>query len=667
MREKIKNQSDYNELVDQMIEYDKLYYDTHKPEISDYEYDLLFKQLEEFEKSNPSLIHPESPTQRVSETLQKGFKKQEHITPMMSLANTYSQDELKDFINRVYKLTKKKELNFVCELKMDGIAVSLHYENKKLVKALTRGNGRIGDDVLLNVKTIKSLPLILKGENIPNFLEVRAEIYMSIEAFQKINEKREDKNLELWANPRNAAAGSLKLLNSKEVAKRNLQIACYTIAKGNPNKTQYETLQYLKKLNLPTSSEDHIAKCKNTSGIIAFSDKILEKRKKLFFEIDGIVVKVDDLFLYPKLGVTGKHPRYAAAYKYAPEQAETQIKEITVQVGRTGVLTPVAELKPVLLAGSTISRATLHNEDEIKKKDIRLNDYVIIEKGGDVIPKVISVVLKKRGENSKPWHMPRKCPACGTVITRRENEVAVRCVNTKCAAQRLRQLIFYASKQAHDIEHLGERVVTQLVEKGLVSRPSDFYLLDTNSLKKLEGFKEKSIKNLLNSIEKAKFCTLARFIMGLSIPFIGIETAELLANSFHTIENLIKASDDDLLSIEGIGEKMAESIVGHFKDPHVLEEIKLLLKHGVKIQKIKIDKDSSHPFFDKIFVITGTLDEFSRDEVKDKIKSKGGKVSSSVSKNTDYLILGADPGSKYSKAKKLNIPILTEEKFKKYI
>jgi len=663
MQKSLNNQNEYNDLVDQMIEYDKLYYDTHKPAISDYEYDKLFKLLENFEAEHSSLIHPESPTQRVSEALQEGFRKCEHASPMLSLANTYSKEELSDFINRIYKLTKGKPVEFSCELKMDGVAISLRYEDKKLIRALTRGNGRIGDEVTLNIKTIKGLPLVLKGDDIPSPLEIRAEVYMGVSTFQKINLKRIEDGLEPWANPRNAAAGSLKLLDSKEVAKRKLRLVCYAIAEGNSKSSQYETIKYLNELKLPTASSDHLARCKSVNEIIAFSDKILTERKDLPFEIDGIVIKVDDLPLHQQLGVTGKHPRFAVAYKYAPEQAETKINEISVQVGRTGVLTPVAELDPVLLAGSTISRATLHNEDEIKKKDIRVGDYVIIEKGGDVIPKVVQVVKEKRKEGLKKWHMPTVCPACNGTISHKEKEVAARCTNPNCIAQRLRTLIFYASKQALDIEHLGEKIVTQLVEKGLVSRPSDFYLLDENSLSKLGGFKEKSIQNLLSSIAKSKSCPLSRFIMGLSIPYIGIETAELLANHFSNIENLIKASVEELVSIEGIGEKMADSIVNFFKKPHSLEEIDLLLKHGVIIQKIKKQKDLTHLFSGKTFVITGTLDKYSRDEAKELIKLRGGKVTGSVSKNTDYILLGSDPGSKYEKAKKLSIAILSEEKF----
>lgn len=662
----IVNEKSYIELVEKMIEYDKLYYDEHKPLISDYEYDCLFKQLEAFEKNHPELIHPESPTQRVSEALSVGFEKKEHMTPMLSLANTYSEKELKEFMDRVYKLLEKENVLFSVELKMDGVACSIRYEKGKLVRALTRGNGKIGDDVTSNIKTIQSLPLQLKGDDIPDLLEVRAEVYMNIRSFQRINQQRQDAGLDIWANPRNAAAGSLKLLDSKEVAKRRLQVICYGIAeKVSSITTQFESIAYLKKLGLPTAQKEHICLCKNLEEVLTFSHKIQKKRSDLPFEIDGIVIKVNDLSFHKFLGVTGKHPRYAAAYKFQPEQAVTTIEEITVQVGRTGVLTPVAELKPVILAGSTISRATLHNQEEIQRKDIRINDTVTIEKGGDVIPKVVQVDLGRRAPDSKVWKMPATCPACQSKVVQHEKEVAVRCPNPKCTGQRLRGLIYFASKSAMDIEHLGEKVVMQLVEKNLVTRPSDFYLLDEKALQSLEGFKEKSIQNLLASIEKSKQCSLSKFIMALSIPFVGSETADLLARQFGSLEKIMQADQSMLCAIEGIGEKMAEAIVQYFKDPAHLEEIHRLQKHGIVLQKIKpIQK---HSFAGKVFVLTGSLQNYTRQEATYLIKERGGKVSGSVSKNTDYLLLGEEPGSKYEKAKKLNVTILTEEAFKQRI
>ncbi len=661
----IKNQKEYIKLVEEMIEHDKHYYAEHKPLVSDYEYDLILKELQKWEKDHPDLILDNSPTHRVGEALTKGFKHAEHLTPMLSLANTYSKDELEDFLNRIYKLLEKKDIKFCSELKMDGTAISIRYEKGKMTRALTRGKGKIGDDVTSNIKTIKSLPLKLFGKNIPDLIEVRGEVFMHIKTFQNLNKKREEEGLDLFANPRNAAAGSLKLLDPKEVAKRKLDIVCYGIANAEKYvETQYEMHSYLKKLGLPISCEKHFKLCKNLEDILAFAAFIEKQRKDLSFEIDGIVIKTNNVTSHNKLGVTGKSPRYAVAYKFAPEQAVTKIKDITVQVGRTGVLTPVAELEPVFLAGSTISRATLHNEDEIKRKDIRINDVVVIEKGGDVIPKVVSVDFKKRSRESKPFKMPDRCPICGSDVIHKKGEVAIRCLNPKCSAQKIRRLIFFASKEAMDIEHLGTRVMEELIDNNFVSRPSDIYLLSSEMLSNLEGFKEKSIENLLNSIEKSKNCNLSQFIMGLGIKYVGKETADLLADYSKDIKKLTKITEDELINIEGIGEKVARSIIGYFSDVNNLEEIDLLLLHGVKPQEVKSKALSGHLFDKKVFVLTGSLQEYTRVEATNLIKQRGGKTSSSVSKNTDFVLVGDEPGSKYNKAKKLGIKILSEKEFK---
>ncbi|MBI5346807.1 MAG: NAD-dependent DNA ligase LigA, partial [Chlamydiae bacterium] len=405
---------------------------------------------------------------------------------------------------------------------------------------------------------------------------------------------------------------------------------------------------------------------KNLEEILAFADKISKEREKLPFEIDGIVIKVDDISLHKKLGTTGKTPRFAVAYKFAPEQAETKIKDITVQVGRTGVLTPVAELEPVFLAGSTISRATLHNQDEINRKDIRIGDTVIIEKGGDVIPKVVEVDFRKRAPNVLAWHMPKKCPVCGFEAIHVPEEVAFRCINTKCPGRNLRKLIFFASKAALDIENMGAKVVEKLVEKGFVSKFSDIFTLNEEKLSQLEGFKEKSIKNLLQSIEKAKGCSLSRFIMGIGIKYVGEETADLLADYAKNLDHLMMISKEELLKLEGIGEKVADAILEYFKDPQNIEEIKLLLQHGVKPQEVKA-KLTDHYFSGKVFVLTGSLKNYSRQEAANLIKDRGGKTSASVSSSTDYVLVGEDPGSKYDKAKELNIKILSEEEFAKML
>ncbi len=651
-----------------MIGHDKRYYDEVKPTITDQEYDRKMHQLMAYEKAHPEEIDPNSPAQRVAEAPTEGFVQRPHLVPMYSLANTYSEEEVGDFVKRVHKLLEKKEVAFCCELKMDGTAISLRYEKGKLVHALTRGNGKKGDDVTANIKTIHSVPLKLSGSHIPDVMEVRGEVYLSLATFRSINAEREEVGLEPFANPRNAAAGSLKLLDPREVAKRKLNIVTYGIAEGeSPVKSQCEVHEFLKKCGLPTAAPKHLAIADTLASIMKFAEKIHEEREELPFEIDGIVIKVDDLKAHGVLGHTGKIPRFAIAYKFAPEQAHTHIDEITVQVGRTGVLTPVAELKPVFLAGSTISRATLHNQDEIERKDIRVGDWVIIEKGGDVIPKVVEVDLKKRPKDSKPWHMPKHCPICNTGVVHHKDEVAIRCPNPNCGGQQVRRIIYFASKHAMDIEHMGEKVVEQLVDKGLVKRISDIYLLDAEKLSKLEWFKEKSIQNLLASIDASRKCSFARFLMGLGIKYVGTETAELLASHAKDLDELIHMDAEDLAKIEGIGEKTAEAIADFFKDGGNREEIKLLLKHGVHLQRAVKTKIAGHLFDGKVFVLTGTLSHFSRDEASALIKERGGKVSGSVSKNTDYVLVGEDPGSKYDKAKELKIKILGEDEFRKMV
>jgi DNA ligase (NAD+) len=665
-KREVHSYNEYKSLVQELEEHDRHYYEECCPKISDYEYDVLIKTLEKYEAKHPHDILPHSPTQRVKEGAAKGFTQKKHLAPMLSLANTYSREEIQDFVNRIYKLLEKKDVTFCSELKMDGIAVSLRYEKGKLITGLTRGNGKVGDDITSNIKTIKRVPLQLRGDNIPDILEVRGEVFMHKKTFQDINNMKQEEGQEAFANPRNAAAGSLKLLDPSEVKARKLDIVTYGIAGESSHiSSQLLVHKYLKGLGLPVAIEEHFAKCTSVDAILAFASKIQKIRDDLSFEIDGIVIKVDDIASHSKLGVTGKSPRYAVAYKFAPEQAITVIEDITLQVGRTGVITPVAELKPVKLAGSTIARATLHNEEEVERKDIRVGDVVIIEKGGDVIPKVVSVDPTKRTASSKKWHMPKTCPSCGSIVTKKEGEVATRCNNNKCIARRFRRIAFFASKSAMDIDHLGTKIVQLLVDNGYVSCISDIYALDENILSQLPGFKEKAIKNLLASIEKSKNTTFQRFIMGLEIPYVGAETADLLSIHYQDIDGLIHAKLEDLIEIEGVGEKVANSVVTYFLDTSNIEVIKKLLEHGVTIQKVTTKVNKSHEFYKKTFVLTGSLEEFTRQSATQLIKERGGKVMGSVSKNTDYLLLGENPGSKYDKAKKLGIvKILSETSFK---
>lgn len=660
---KILTKEEYRKLLEEIKLHNRLYFQEQNPVISDYEYDLLVKQVEEFERNYPHLIASDSPTKKVGEAPSPGFIQKKHASPMLSLANTYSEEEVTHFIKRMKKLLQTEKVSFCCELKMDGIAVSLRYEEGKLVRVLTRGNGRVGDDITENARTISTLPHTL-SHPISEPLEIRGEVFLEISTFQKLNLQRQEQGLEVWANPRNAAAGSLKMLSSEEVRKRKLQILCYGLVQGERWVcSQYEIHNFLRKQGLPVFAEKHVTTAENVSEIFSYAHKIQQERKRLPFEIDGIVIKVNDLKTYDHLGVTGKSPRFAIAYKFAPEQAETKVEDITVQVGRTGVLTPVAELTSVFLAGSRIQRATLHNEEEIRKKDIRIGDTVLIEKGGDVIPKVVHVIKEKRPPATQVWNMPTHCPICQSPVCRKEGEVAVRCSNAKCAGQKLQRILFFVSKQAMDIDHMGEKVVKRLFDLGLVQRISDIYLLTAEDLFQLEGFQEKSVQNLLKSMEASKSCTLARFFLGLGIQHVGTSIAELLASNYLSVEALKKAKVEDLMKLEGVGEKVANSIVAYFQDPENLREIDHLLKYGVHPKTADSIPPQKHPFAKKVFVLTGTLEKYTREQATKLIRERGGKVVNSVSSHTDYILVGENPGSKYEKAKQLSIPILTEEEF----
>lgn len=661
------NKNQYEELCKEIWEHNRRYYVDNAPVISDQEFDLLLKKIEAIERQHPDWVTPSSPTQRVGEMISGGFQTVAHVSPMLSLANTYSKEEIIDFIKRVQKLTGDPNPVFACELKMDGIAVSVRYEKGLFVRGLTRGDGRQGEDVSSNIRAISNLPLRLYGDNLPDVLEVRGEVYMPHEAFKKLNEQRAKMEEPLWANPRNAAAGSLKLLDPRESANRKLKIVFYGIVNEHLGlKSQSAVHDYLKILGLPRLYA--FATCKNFDEIWAYAEKILEQRKKLPFDIDGLVIKLDDILQWPHLGTTDKHPRWAIAYKFAAEQALTRIHDITVQVGRTGVLTPVAELEPVFLAGSTIARATLHNQDEIKRKDIRIGDSAVIEKGGDVIPKVVSVDLSLRPHGTHPWQMPSKCPSCGTTVVQTEGEVAVRCPNSeKCPEQQLRRLIYFAGKDAMDIENLGEKVVEQLFNKGFVRHPSDIFLLNEFQLAQLDNFKSKSIQNLLTSIEKARDVTFARFIMALGIKYVGSGTAEALAIKAGDIHHLMHMSKEDLLKIEGVGEKVASAVYDYFADPKNRHEVEKLLTNGVRPQSIKTMTFSGHAFNGKTFVLTGTLQKYGRTEAAALIKERGGKVTDSVSKKTDFVVAGESAGSKLDKAQALGVRVLSEEEFLSFI
>lgn len=658
------NYEDYCDLCKEIWDHNRRYFTENQPIISDEQFDYLIYKLKEVEGQHPEWIQPTSPTQRVGEALTSGFKSATHKTPMLSLENSYSKEELQEFIKRMHRLTEQKELFFSCELKMDGVAVTVCYEKGQFVRALTRGDGKKGDDITNNMKTLRSLPLQLIGPNVPDLLEIRGEVYMPNAVFERLNASRTQSEEQQWANPRNAAAGTLKLLNPKEVARRELSVVFYGIAEEStaPIQTQFEALKLLKSLGLPTLNLH--ARCKNLEEIWDFAEKVRKLRPTLPFNIDGIVIKLDSRISAKKLGSTAKNPRWAIAYKFAAEQAITRITAITVQVGRSGILTPVAELEPVFVAGSTISRATLHNSDEIKRKDIRVGDYVSIEKGGDVIPKVVSVILEKRPAESAPWSMPSVCPMCGTPVVHVPGEVAVRCPNSKgCIEQITRRLVHFVGKGAMDIDCMGIKVVEKLIEKGFVSRPSDIYRLTADEIAQLEGFKEKSIQNLLTSIEKSKSVPLDRFIMALGIPHVGKGTAEDLARKAGSIEKLASFTIEQLTNIEGVGEIVAHSIARYFSEHGNQEELHWLLEVGIIPEVHESSNILNHPFNGKNFVLTGALKNYTRNEAANLIKERGGKVTEAISKKTDYLLCGEDPGSKFEKAKTLGVSILTESDF----
>lgn len=655
---------DYEKLCEEAWHHNRKYFLESSPVISDKAYDLLIEEIKHIEKNHPEWVSSSSPTQRVGELLTHGFKSIEHAVPMLSLANTYSREEIEEFIKRMQKHSEHRKLAFSCELKMDGIAISALYENGVFIRGVTRGDGRKGDDITSNLRTVASLPLRLYGKDIPKVLEVRGEVFMTHATFKRLNQEKAEADEDLWANPRNAAAGSLKLLDPNEVAKRKLSVAFYGIAENSSVRLAGQDMihSYLSNLGLPIL-ECH-ARAETLDEIWAFVEKVHQLRPKLPYDIDGVVIKVNDLEEQRQLGNTGKNPRWAIAYKFAAQQAVTKILGITVQVGRTGTLTPVAELEPVFLAGSTIARATLHNEEEVVRKDIRIGDDAVIEKGGDVIPKVVEVNPEKRNENSIPWRMPEVCPSCGTAVVRIPGEVAVRCPNSdSCPEQQLRKMIYFSGKSAMDIDNMGEKVVEQLVTRRFVLKPSDIYRLTEEQLYQLEGFKEKSVKNLIESIQKSKNVSLERFIMALGIKHVGAGTAEMLAKKAGSIESLIQMKFDELINIEGIGEKVATSIVEYFADPENVSGVRSLLALGVAPSQIEAKVFSGHFFNEKSFVLTGTLQGFTRASAAKMIKERGGKISESVSKKTDFVVAGEDPGSKLEKARTLGVRVLNEAEF----
>src|SRR6266851_1978532 len=645
------------------------YYVLDDPEISDAEFDRLMNELKKLEAAHPELVTPDSPTQRVGGKPREGFVKVAHSIQMLSLDNAYSEEELRNWERRVHELSGRKDVDYVCELKLDGMSLALIYEDGKLVRGITRGDGSIGEDVTLNVRTVRSVPLSipeekLKKAGIPADFEVRGELLMPLAAFKRMNEERESKGLPLFANPRNATAGTVRQLESRVTAERRLDYFSYSLLKNGRTyfSRHWETLDALQaagfKVNLSR---------KLLHGIDEAWEFIREwekKRESLPYEIDGIVIKVDRVSLQDELGFTGKAPRWAIAYKYAARAGITKLEDIRVQVGRTGKLTPVAELAPVSIGGTTVRNATLHNMDEIERLDVKIGDWVQVERGGDVIPKVAKVIAdKEHPRGHKTFHMPEVCPVCGTKVVRTEGEVDYRCVNANCPAKLRETILHFASRGVMNIDGMGEALVNQLTERGLVKDVADIYKLTKKDLLSLERFADKSAQSILDEIENSKKLPLERVIYGLGMRFVGERTAQFLAEHFGSMEALERASQEELQDVNEVGPRIAESIVEFFNLPANRRLVERLRAAGLTLSGQK--KERGTKLAGKTFVLTGTLAKYTRDQAKKWIEDAGGKVTGSVSKKTDYVVAGTDAGSKLDKANQLGVKVIDEAELEK--
>lgn len=653
------------ELTQQINKHNHNYYVLDNPQISDYEYDKLIRELIELEESFPELKLPDSPTQRVGGEVLKGFSEVVHKTPKLSLSNVFNENDIRDFDSRIRKALNQ-EVEYILELKIDGLTVVLNYEDGIFVQGATRGDGIRGEDITANLKTVKAIPLSLPEKLT---LEVRGEVYMPKKAFEELNIRREELEEPLFANPRNAAAGSMRQLDTKVTAERSLDIFVFNLETIEEKvfDSHSEALENLKALGFKVSP--YLILCKTADDIIEQCKLWADKRGELPFEIDGLVIKVNNLEQREVLGYTSKSPRWSVAYKFPPEKKRTKIKNITVQVGRTGAITPTAEFEPVRLAGSIISRATLHNEDNIKQKDIRIGDTVIIQKAGDVIPEVVEVVKEERNGSEAIFEMPKLCPVCGSEAVREQGEAATKCVNMSCPAQIRRSLFHFVSRDAMNIEGMGPQIITMLMEKGFIKDAADIYTLKDKAaeLADLERMGEKSVANLIEAIEASKKNPLERLIFALGIRMIGQRASKLLAESFNDIYELFEANVERLVTIPEIGEKMAESVVKFFKQTQNIMLINRLADLGVNIQSTKKQIVEKEQFKGKTFVLTGSLSSFTREQAKELIEGFGGKVSSSVSKKTDYVLAGEEAGSKLVRAQELGVTVVNEDMFKKWI
>lgn len=642
--------------------YAQKYYDDDQPEISDFEYDMLMVELRNLEKSYPEFVSQESLTQKVGGHVKEGFQKVVHEVPLQSLQDVFSFEEIEDFLLRMDQKAEEngiKEVNYVVETKIDGLSAALEYKKGELVKGATRGNGLIGEEVTQNLKTVKTIPLKIKDEI---DITVRGEVFIGKEDFEKMNQEREENEEELFANARNAAAGSLRQLDSTITAKRPLDIYIFNVQKieGKEFNSHFEELEYLAELGFHVNPIR--IPCKNKDEVKKAIQDIGEMRENLSFGIDGAVVKIDDLKFREILGSTAKVPRWAVAYKYPPEKKETILRDIICQVGRTGVITPMAILDPVKVAGSTIAKTTLHNEDFIKEKELKIGDTVIIQKAGDVIPEIVEVKKEKRTGKEKGFQMPKKCPVCGADAIREEGEAAVRCTGIECPAKLLRNLVHFVSREAMNIDGLGENIIAQLLEKGLIHNIADIYSLTFEEIASLKKKGSKFAQNLMESIQKSKQNDLAQLLTALGIRHVGTKASKILARKYQTMEKLTQASKEELSEIKDIGEIMANSMIEFLEQEQTKDLLQRLEQAGVNMKSL--EEVIENPKWEgKTFVLTGSLENYSRKEAEEMIEKQGGKVANSVSKKTDYVLAGEEAGSKLTKAQELGVRILTEEEF----
>lgn len=649
-----------NKLIEEINYHNEKYYNQDSPEISDFDYDNLMKELKALEEENPELKRVDSPTNRVGGKALDKFNQIVHKIPMLSLSNAYSDQDLRDFDKRVRDMVSSS-VEYVVEFKIDGLSVGITYTNGVFEKGATRGDGIVGEDISQNLMTVKSIPLKVDDNN---EIVVRGEVYISKENFKKVNEQQEDLGLQLFANPRNLAAGSLRQLDPKLTAKRPLDIFVFNLEhiSNHEFKSHSESLEFLKNLGFSVSPNYKV--CSDINQVIEFIEYWTENRDKLDFEIDGMVIKVNNLEQREEMGYTAKSPRWAIAYKFPAEKKKTKILDIIVEVGRTGTITPTAVLEPVRLAGTTVSRATLHNQDYITEKDIKINDTVLVQKAGDIIPQVLEVVKEERTGEEIEFNMPDKCPVCSEPTVRLDGEAAVKCINMSCPAQIRRGIIHFVSRDAMNIDGLGESIITLLLNEKIIEDIADLYYINKDDLVNLERMGEKSANNLMNSIEKSKSNDLWRLINGLGIKYIGVKGAKILANNFKDLDKIIEAKGEDLVNLEEFGETMANSVVEFFKEDKNLNVIDKLKKAGVSTKAVENEDENIVKIFEGMkIVLTGTLPTLKRNDAKEIIESRGGKATSSVSKSTTFVLAGEDAGSKLTKANDLGIKVIDEDKF----